>query len=1648
MLPQEPQQITEEKTKRQIPLDIRPEVMRQIALSPRGGQTHKVSAADLEQRVQKAHFALGADSPGVDALYVDFERNLERETRRQAAAGVAMQNKNTRLAMVKDLMQLAQEEGREMSPLEQDVIMGLSAEEIINPQTILEKLYAEKLIRTGVSTQDPEEDQTLQDAMEEDEEAAQQVLDEGEDTVTRQELALHHRAQLKKRYDDSSWGRWGVDVATTVLFPLVTHFNLTDVETSIPNGSTLTGDQVRELLIRTRSLPVEEYDAEVGRILDEMYEDNIIDAMYMAEAFVGYSNTEQQFDNDMFKFDVADVLSLGTLPVLKGVARLARRVRNISRANSPGDIRIEDGLAAAGNIEDAAVESATRRITTVAPEGRVMESIAELGKSMPWILDANSIVRNAGTVSQEAARRIVHHVQKNRELLMQTMTDATVLQRYSQAAGDAAIDATIREFKRDHYKIEDAIVEIVPVRESQHTFGGVDRIDVLMGRLDATSFPDVEAADLYARQVLRLPKGGFDVVDYKGNYLIRKFKHVNETESGVIDIRMQTDAPDTPTFIGAYINGFREKTKPLGKLLSPVASPDDIFDAGHSAARKVATYGVNRVAGLMAQSSKKIGKLSGKERTRLKTVLERNHFEMRTVRHPDGTVTKEQGNRYYTLGEIQRGWRKHTGKMPTEKEIMAYLDFNDIMDQELKVNNAAKYRDKARLGIEQKAISFVMEVDGKPTRMTSPFFEGRTVDSLPSWDKQPFTVAWQDPKKGKIRFKLSSRMHKGERDALEAMMAKGNYRVIQTLEGGGPLQKVIKSGGEPIDYVISRDISSKPLEFQQIAYNPGGHRRYADFGAYMKQPNVTFTSQGRVVRSGDTTAHWDPSIESLKKHTEKYETARKMLLDGTSKRALNTYVKQNLPWYKSGADFRKHFRGLEGSPKDAPFDARSPFVVVRSRQNTGDVIDLPGHFGQDYLDRAQSEHNLGNKIGSYMGQERNELLTRIRQEGSETDPVFKLEPAQIMDPMSSLDRSVQQLVHSRYFDDYKHMAAETWAERAIPFLDNATPSEVRANPMKYLMDPVWKKGPFSAERVWVQSQARAIKQIMGAESDTWGPINTGIQALADQIAKRAGKPTTEIVDAWRWQDPNLTPHEWARSAAFHGWLGLGNVKHLLLQGQAVMNIYAITGNPIRSSQAVHAYMMMRRLLLTNGNKVGPASKMVNKALGIPEELFQEMFETYRRAGLHEFQGENAQLDIFYKPSMMTSPIRKGLDVGQFFFREGNLISRGSSYAAAFLEYRAKNPTKKINDADLAKIIERADIMSANQTRASINPIYEQGWMKYPFQFFTFFNRMSDQMIGHRLTPMEKARLMTVYSIVYGVPTGTAGLALGRFWPFHESVRQEATGRGFIAEDHPVVNFLLEGGLPMLVEAWTEEDMDATGSWGPGGLPWLRDFYMGHKGALETLAGASGQFYGELIRAAQPFAMYLADIFAPSDVDSDTFKLKEDDFLRILRTVSSVNAAAGIYMAWQHNSSFTRGGKYVGPNTVEIATLSALTGWPQQRVTEYYDMIQLSKEDEAHKAALTAMALEEFKKGIWALENEGDEATFHDYSMRARIILQNSGLNAVQAMRVFERALSANREPIEDLEANFPFKGPNDQWEDRHRKAYRRVEQEFMEMETE
>jgi hypothetical protein len=95
-------------------------------------------------RASKAHFALGEESPGIEAIRDQLYSGSEGHLRRQIAAQEDIKFRETKMEMIRDL---TKNRNTPLSGEETNYLMSLTQSEMVeDPDTILEKKFAQRYV--------------------------------------------------------------------------------------------------------------------------------------------------------------------------------------------------------------------------------------------------------------------------------------------------------------------------------------------------------------------------------------------------------------------------------------------------------------------------------------------------------------------------------------------------------------------------------------------------------------------------------------------------------------------------------------------------------------------------------------------------------------------------------------------------------------------------------------------------------------------------------------------------------------------------------------------------------------------------------------------------------------------------------------------------------------------------------------------------------------------------------------------------------------------------------------------------------------------------------------------------------------------------------------------------------------------------------------------------------------------------------------------------------------------------------------------------------------------------------------------------------------------------------------------------------------
>lgn len=1529
----------------------------------------------LQANTDKIDYALGASSPGKPEINRYLSLGFEDHLRQQASIDAAIQARQSRLKVVQDMTVKAAQEGRDLSTEEQQAILGMTDQELSDPNTVLERKFANRHVTEIVKPENSVSQRPVQ-----------QAVDLSIDYTTKQQIAQKVLENTYQKYSEQSWLGWGVDISKG-LIPGYFTGKTAGLEGFFKGAGTSESEYFKNLYLQSP----ENFQREVSTRAAELAQDNPALALDYAQKAVSFSTQNETEGNLGTALDIIGVgeLAKTAFAGTRALTSIRRAKTALKVAAAAGDPDV-NRVVASGDIEGAAKIAVSKELTkpgefasNAPPVGPVKPPLPEVGelRNQYSILNPKSFLDSPGSLTNEQQRRLLTDLTENQNLLDQSFTDDShVVRLDSDAARQKGFAEADANAKRQYPFLEDAVLDVRNVDEDITRYAGVARREYLLGDTKANSFDNPALAQNYARNIYKLPDGAYDVVYKDGNYLLRISQNVDETSQGVLKARIGTNNQNPVNFINAY----------FGKI----AGNEERLSKSAIVGAKTATYGANGTFKRLAEAGEALGSLKGTEAKDLESVMRSAMFKRRRVLDPSGKVTTVPGKFFDTVQEFETEFMNKIGRLPSYDQTRAYFTFRNIMNHDFVSKNVGVYRDLARQGVTQKSFSWY-DKQAKIMRET-PFVQGKTVTSLPERGASDYSIAWFEDGNNKPQFELNSRLFGDRREKLEDLIKNKGYKIIQMADPSDS-----RAFGEPVNYVVVKDFKEKPLSALQVPYAEGGHWIYPQNGFYLKQAKISTTGRGRRLYSGDNTLHWFMTEGEANKFKSAYETAIRMAKENNPD--FDNFVSNNLPY--SPKQFRQALK--DRSIRD------SQIVVTKTGQRVADLVDL----GADVHDLQGSEHSLMGKVNHSYSQERGERLTSITNVGTEQSPQFKFIPTPVMEPYEALARSSADIAKGRFFDDLKHKTIEDFISQFGDIL-KGDPRQLAANPMDFL-----RRGEFveSADKARLRAGRNALQSlryIIGEGSLEQKTEKAIFQKIIDTIHKVRGTDST-IKDPFFW-DRQTDPVTIARSAVYNLKLGIWNVAQFPKQAISAGAAMAVDGNPVRAGRSVFMYLAHRYAKLA---EINPAAQdlilsRAGKALGLPKQAMRESYDMWIKSGMYVNEGEFSQIDDYLNPKSFynQSGIRRALKSSDVFFREGNAVHRGTSFNLSYLKWREANPTKPLNQLDLDAIVSRADLLYGNMTRVSNNPELATSLLSVPAQFSNYQARLSEQLLGTRLTGMEKARLMTYYSLMFGIPTGIAGSTLGVLWPMHEDFHQSALEQGYDNKTADLfTRVMVDGATSVALKALTGEDYDVASSMGPSGLSWAKDLADGKW--WSTLSGPAGGMVGQAMQAAEPFWYSLYSVFHP---ENGYYELTPADYLGALRQVSTVNTAVKAYYLYTTGHYLAQDGSVVSsrdPENIIQTVTSGVLGVSPQDVSDTFMKLDSLKSQKEAKTALGKVAIENIITGLkYAGDNDVPNATL--YYKRAAAIFKSGNFTPDEINSIREQAMS-RLQPLAD-KANRKF----------------------------
>lgn len=514
--------------------------------------------------------------------------------------------------------------------------------------------------------------------------------------------------------------------------------------------------------------------------------------------------------------------------------------------------------------------------------------------------------------------------------------------------------------------------------------------------------------------------------------------------------------------------------------------------------------------------------------------------------------------------------------------------------------------------------------------------------------------------------------------------------------------------------------------------------------------------------------------------------------------ARQLYAKGDLGGLKTLLDANPPFRYpmvLEKF-KNGSINVENPFVYTRNGESAMKTAEMQAHIGDMALadEWGKSDLNyLKNVNRQFMGH-RGWDVEAVGL-ADEVNPVMEFVKPRLIDPLATLSNALNQSVKNKMFGAYQMRTAEHFVEEFHKVMDKGNTADelarLRENPLRALHNPKWDKNALNKDLLAAgRSYQEAAIHLIGTQTDSGRWVQHIEMKMMDWVYNSLGKGAAE----WTYEKflPMINnPVGFARQVAFHSKLGLFNPVQLLLQAQTATVAVGVLG--VKHGMKGFAGYALSRLLhmADQPENIEYFAKMASK-LGWRAEDFKEAYKVMIDNGVFNMGSQHAWRWDAGEVNFARAKAGVFLDKGLFAFNEGERINRMIGFMGTYSEWRAANPLAKLDGKALTSIMARYDDVTVNMTHASSSAL-NRGVGAVAGQFFSYQERLMELLLGKRLKPIEKLRVFGAMSVMYGVPTAVGA------WTFGGGEQFVAQGLGAVGV--PIPNELKIGSLYDDLRSW-------------------------------------------------------------------------------------------------------------------------------------------------------------------------------------------------------------------------------------------------------
>lgn len=1120
-------------------------------------------------------------------------------------------------------------------------------------------------------------------------------------------------------------------------------------------------------------------------------------------------------------------------------------------------------------------------------------------------------------------------------------------------------------------------------------------------------------AGILSQPELHIPAttGGYSIQDHGLGFYISRFVPMPERSQAARDLLGTTKNTQTP-------DGF------INSLLGWLRTPEETTSADARMNAKTAVYGASVLLNQAKEEMKAISKLAkwtlpGTAKKQRWQEFERTLKMGQTMRDP---ITGEMGYTYKTIGELEDHYQRFFHRDPIPQEIEAYFAFKRWVEIDAVHREMLSYRNKSLAGAETHTI---VVKDTRGMRVKSPDIEAILRKEFPHTDDGVLVMGARLGKEKVTNiFKMSPKL----RNTLEEGVKSGRLKVLEIYD---PASKPLKGFGKIVQdarirYVITDSAETKPLSFEQVGRRGGGHFDY-DYDFYLKQAKVKWDPASlKHWYEGDTTVMpfgngaLGHKIADLMNAVRLKVKEKDFVGAAIAAKKLPMDVAEHLSWYNPS----KGPGGIDIPPR---LDVNEPFQMVRRNKMIMDT-------DKESLENRYIGLKDGTKQGSaarlnqiqYTGERDAYEVHTIQDVGTRHQPLYTYQPAEMVDPIPSMNRAMTRIINSSYMDDYKNFSVEHWMQEARNYMVPSN-SELAHSPLYYFSHPEWKAdAPIDVVSRLMGNRLK-IQQILGTPSVIDNVLQSISQKLADTIYTKFGP--TKLDPSWML--PKLTDAgRFLRSVTYNATIGLFAIPQFIVQSMTYVTIAGIMGGALAIPGTAGAFL--HQLSRINPGMVEALDSLATKvhmpgtARWRPGE-WKEANSLLVRTGFGNVGAEHALLDNPLSAKVVTNAGQQFLDAGTIFFKEGEKNARYGAWYTAYREFRELHPTGRITNYELGQIFDKAELLAGNMSSAS-KSLLQRGPMSFPTQFLAYNLRLAELMTGKRLDMIQKARLFTTYSALYGVPSamGLAGLPIGDLF------RKAALDSGYVMGDSQS-SAAMEGLPSAFLHMITGNWYNIGGRFGSPGFDVVRDALTGDKPWWNLAGGASWSTISGAFESMSPFMSWAMSFMRDDD---KYYPIKSDDMIEPLKMVTSINGIDRYAAALRTGNWMSKKGIVLDTASPLNALMMTLTGVQPQASADVHLLSQGLKDRKDNEGKVLNLFLDQMNRGFQSLD-QNDPEQAKTYFVRGKAILKIGGFPDEKYSQAFSLATRGNETLISRINENYFMKNVPPELQTKYRDIYAR-----------